>query len=158
MDYTVNLNKEEIKTVLNEYIAYDLDFDFELEYQNVFDVYNYTDNDVEVFKNRTILELASKIAEGQDPNLFLETEDHILLSFYNTTNDMRLSEISDEGLLLVNYVRRLYGETEEEEEINGGGKKSKKIKNKTSRKERNVKKSRKARKSRKSIKTRKSRR
>lgn len=160
MDYSVNLNKQQIEAVLNKYIAYDLDFDFELEYQNVFDVDNYTDNDVEVFKIRTISELASKIAEGQDPNLFLETEDHIISSFYNTTNGMRLSDISDEGLLFVNYVRRLYGETEEEEEEIDGGKKSNR--SKKSQKERKVQKSRKERKvkskkSRKAKKTRKSR-
>jgi hypothetical protein len=72
MDYTVKLEKEEIEAVLNEYIAYDLDFDFEQEYQDEFEVDNYTDDNVNEFKKSTISELSSKIAEGQDPNLFLK--------------------------------------------------------------------------------------
>jgi hypothetical protein len=154
MNYTVNLKKEQIEDVLNKYIAYDLDFDFEEEYQRAFEDYDYTDDNVDKFKKRTISDLASKIEDGIDPNAFIDVDDRILLSFYNTTNEKRLSEISNEDLILVNYIRRLY-ETPEEEEINGGGKKSRKIKNRTSRKERKVKKSIK---SRKAIKTRKSRR
>lgn len=153
MDYSVNLNKEQIEAVLNKYIAYN--FDFELEYQNEFEYYDYTDNDVNVFKNMTISELASKIEEGQDPNLFLEKEDHILSSFYKNTKGMRLSDISDEGLLFVNYLRRVKGKPEIQ-----GGKKSNR--SKKSQKERKVQKSRKERKvkskkSRKAKKTRKSR-
>lgn len=70
MDYTVKLEKEEIEAVLNEYIAYDLDFDFEQEYQDEFEVDNYTDDNVNEFKKVLYQNFLQKLQKDKTQTFF----------------------------------------------------------------------------------------